>query len=283
MTKYNDKILELMKKENTLGWKKFAIKYNLNYGILRKFAIKNGIKSNILPENRDVSRGKYSKPNLSRATKRQKIELNDKEFQILLGSILGDGGLGLSKGCYYPYYSETHCSAQLSYIRWKLKYLKKLDFRLYKYKNVEQYGITTKTHPYFTEWYNKWYLKGKKILNEEYLNKLDIVGLAVWFMDDGYLSIQHHWKYKKLRYRRIIFSSLSFNLSEHKIIKNILFKKWGFDISIYKPKENLYGFYLKSKDTKRFIKMIKPYILPIFKYKIRGAYDGTKEEYNKKV
>lgn len=273
---FNTRIIELMREDCGEGWKKFSERHNLNYASVRNIAGKYGIESKIIAENRDIPRGKYSKP-AAKGTYSNIGEIPGDFGQVLLGSLLGDGGLFLPKSNYYPYYVETHCTKQKDYLLWKMNFFNPFQPRFYVYPNNNQVSFTTRAHPYFVKWYDLFYLGSKKKLREsiiEYISsELNILGLAIWYMDDGYISFAR----RKLKsgeynyYRRINFSTNSLDNETQILTKRIFKEKFGFDITFFKPNEGTSCFYLRRRGTEDFIKKVKPHIHKNLRYKIRDT------------
>lgn len=53
-------------------------------------------------------------------------------------------------------------------------------------KTYREIRVQSRTSPFYTELYHLWYKNGKRTLNFEEVSKLDWLGLAIWFMDDGF-------------------------------------------------------------------------------------------------
>ena len=130
----------------------------------------------------------------------QTLSLSQK--QILLGGILGDSYFHRQDNSI----RFSHSDKQLSYLMWKRKFfnsddVRKIHKRLYKEGYVGYYfEFVNRKHKYetFFNFIQKHgYQNTTKKISLKYLNELDSLGLAVWWMDDGCLSI-----HKGNRYRR---------------------------------------------------------------------------------
>lgn len=113
--------------------------------------------------------------------------------QVLIGSLLGDGGVYPSRRG-NSYFVEGHSLNQSDYLKWKAGILipyfgGKVVTRNYDYKSTY---FQSHVHPVFTELRKLWYPNGKKVLPEGELQKLDALGLTVWYMDDGSYDYQNH-------------------------------------------------------------------------------------------
>lgn len=124
---------------------------------------------------------------LKLTTKQNPIfEISLLQHQIFLGGKLGDGNFK-SNGKYNYYYRENHAEDELDYLKWKMNILGDMinNQGLYKIKkagyNVQQpYGFSTKTSPSL--------IKYAEMSIEETINEIDIYGLIIFMLDDGWFS-----------------------------------------------------------------------------------------------
>ena len=73
-------------------------------------------------------------------------------------------------------------------------------------------------------------------------------------MDDGYVTKNS-----------CIFSSCSFTLEEQQILADILLEKFDLHFNLGKHDNSMY---LHAKDFPKFIKLIKPHVIPSMQYKL---------------
>jgi hypothetical protein len=106
-------------------------------------------------------------------------------------------------------------------------------------------------------------INGKKQVNLNWINQLNEIALAYWFMDDG-----SNPKLKNGR-QRITLHTEGFSLNENKLLQSVLCK-FGCCPRVknrVKNKKKYYYLMFSSTEGKKFINLIKPYI------------DGTGMEY----
>jgi hypothetical protein len=75
-------------------------------------------------------------------------------------------------------------------------------------------------------------------------------------MDDGYKSVKGFY-----------ISTESFTLKENEFLVGILQNKFGLTCSVHKH-TNGHRIYIASTSKDKFVELVKPYILPIFNYKL---------------
>ena len=198
--------------------------------------------------------------------------------QILLGSILGDGYLGINKRATNAYYCENHSLNQEKYLLWKNNILKfKVTYRMNWVNTRNKYQssirIRSKHFSYLTNLHKFFYVGKKKQVTIDILNRLKPLGIAVWYMDDGCYIYRDNL---------IILCTDCYSLKEHQIIVQWFKDKYNIRWDIIKNIKNYnsshdYYYRLKTRDT-QFIELIKPYIHPTLNYKI--GLDKTKQMIN---
>jgi len=115
-----------------------------------------------------------------------------------------------------------------------------------------------------------------KTISRAWLDKLDDIGIAIWFCDDG--SVQ---KYKVIsgEYRPVVyFHTQGFSKKENEIICDWFLSKgiYAKTYSVYKNNRYLYYIALSTDSSVKLLERISPYIHPSMRYKIKGL-SGLKE------
>ena len=192
------------------------------------------------------------------------ISLNTEEIQIIFGSLLGDASLVLQANGINAYFRETHGIKQLSYLEWKNKFLERLDVCISKGKSFDKrtnkyYYYCFLRSPVFsclTTLYPSFYNNQNKYLSVEALQTIDELGLAVWYMDDGYVG----------NYQSFI-STQSFSYLEHLIMHKWFKERWELNAKI-RNKGHLHFLEFNSRDTDKLFSIIEPYIIKEMDYKL---------------
>ncbi|MGJ0846464.1 hypothetical protein ACR77J_07240 [Tissierella praeacuta] len=115
-----------------------------------------------------------------------KYESNEqKQHQILLGSKLGDGYFQETRNNINPYkYRETHSINEIEYLKWKYLMMDEMTegMCLTAKNNGKAYELSTnaRSSNFIEKYYNK--------SADEVINEIDINGLLVWILDDGWYS-----------------------------------------------------------------------------------------------
>ena len=148
--------------------------------------------------------------------------LNSDQEQILIGSFLGDGCISRLKSNRYRL-SIIHCEKQKDYCKWKSNM-----FGIKKLRYIKENGYSKKpAYRFNTKIIDIKYEipKDKKTCPQWILDKIDIRGFVIWFLDDGY-----NGKNKGS------LSTHSFNYESQIRIKKCLENKFNLQCKIYEDK-----------------------------------------------
>ena len=179
---------------------------------------------------------------------------------ILIGYLLSDG-------CLEPYNNSGvarlkvgQSLKQKMFADWLFGVFKNLA-RTRPIINAKKQGISFNTLnlKQLYVFYKIFYKDRHKIVPENIEQLLTPLSLAVWFMGDGSV------KSKECNGR--IFNTHCFN--EHEVLKlcQILSRKFSLQTSIRRQKDGL-QIYISAKSARELTKLISPYLLPYFNYKL---------------
>lgn len=200
------------------------------------------------------------------------ISLSQFEKQIILGGLLGDAYF--NKKANKIRFSQGE--KQYEYLLWKKKvFLNNINgiyTRNYKEGYVGYYfEFTNKKHLHddLFEWLksNLYSREGRKKISLKYLEELTPLGLAIWWLDDGHLSVHDGNRYGK-------WSTHCFNYEEHILLQKYFKKKWDIDMDIRMEKQKYYFLRFNVKNLRKLISIIYPYVIqiPSMIYKIDLNY-----------
>lgn len=192
-----------------------------------------------------------------------KIKLNDDQYQMVIGSYLGDGYLHTrSKGLFPTYHlGFTQSNKQVEYMRMKSDCLNIHRAREHTIasgytgiKNIHQSGMSTS------------FALDKFI--DECLWDMDARALAIWFMDDG-ASQTNGVSY----YANIDLGDKNIELIDK--LKKILINNFNFKeehIRILQYREKYHRFSFTKEGSTNFFKIVSKYIHPNLFYKLPKEY-----------
>jgi recombination protein RecA len=190
--------------------------------------------------------------------------LSDRQYKLVIGTLLGDGSLlrphNWGKNCRLE---VEHSAKQKDYVFWKFHELG--DWVRTEPKFVclhKSWRFRTKSHEVFTKLADDFYANHAKIVPDKMWRMItDPLVLAVWYMDDGGVR-----RYKGDVYN-VYLNTQGFTETEVIKISGVLAR----DLKINPTPERNHGRWrlrVPRKDVAAFAKIVKPYILPLFRYKL---------------
>lgn len=179
----------------------------------------------------------------------------DRWDQMVLGSLLGDGALFVRAGnnpCFY----ENHCEEQREYLEWKRSYFaERVTTKLCKstsgFSGAEQVGFRTGNSALF-----KRYENFKETFDG--IERLDPLGLAVWYMDDGCAT------------NGVRFSTEGFSAIQNAFLADFLARRFGVHVEVREyAKEGKTYYYLGGgvEAKRRLVELCSKYVHPTMAYK----------------
>lgn len=199
--------------------------------------------------------------------------LNEDQYQVVLGSFLGDGNLdkcGLNR---YRL-RVIHGINQSGYCEMKSQIFTS-DIQL-----IEKNGFSKKPATRFTT--KVFHLinelpESKTNIPEWVLNDVDCRALAIWFMDDGSVN-----KNILGEVNTTTLWTCSFDDESHEKLVHMLYNRFGVEASIkqyYQKNRKKYVKYLRlnKENSQKFLLLVDKYIHPELKYKTDNSDEYTYE------
>jgi hypothetical protein len=199
------------------------------------------------------------------------MKLPDKQKAIIIiGTLLGDGCLECN-GKSVRLRLE-HGVSQEQYLLWKYNEFKKVatpssPMKVHAYHKVHQkfydsLRMYTFSNESFKLYWDVFYQNGRKIVPKNILKLLtEPISLAVWFMDDGY---------KRNDCNAFRLNTDSFLKQEQLQLIEVLKKNFNIESTLHKKGKH-WNIYIPQRSSKRFVEIVKPYIIPSLEYKIAIA------------
>lgn len=190
------------------------------------------------------------------------LKLSQIQREVLIGTILGDGSLKISRSGKAARLQICHSVKAREYVDWKRQIFANWVFADPKYHESNRALIfRTVSHPEIFELMQVFYKNLVKIVPENISDLLKSnLSLAVWFMDDGNGYI---------RKNPLRLSTYGFGFKGNLLLQECLSKNFGVHCNLRKDSK---GFYLyiptRADSVAKFRTLISPYILPSMKYKI---------------
>jgi len=193
-------------------------------------------------------------------------KITTRQQAIIIGSLLGDGHLDRNR--YGSISLEVRQKSEhKDYIFWLWKELENLCNRKpYQRPDNFQWRLLTKYDKELQKYHKFFYDKNKKVIRKD-ITKILIhpLSLAVWYMDDGTLDYRAHNHYA---YR---FATYCFSKKEQKILVEALHRNFGLEATIQTTRirqKQYCRLYIGKRSRNKFEKLIQPYIVKSFHYKL---------------
>lgn len=198
---------------------------------------------------------------------RRAKELTPTQYQVLLGTLLGDGHCTINRQRRQveAVLSLAQGERQKDYLEWKVDYLRDFFPQKEAYGYVQAKWTTRKkfiyrsiTHPAFTTLYHLFYTDGKKHMTRTILDRLEPLGLAVWLMDDG------SWTSGG-----IAIATHSFPKAESEMAAEWFTQRWGVTPSVkYHKTVDQWFLHFGGGEARRLRQIVRPHFFAPLLYKL---------------
>jgi hypothetical protein len=188
-----------------------------------------------------------------------------------VGMLLGDGSISKFNTMKF-----THSQKQEEYALWKrdiLQTFQNSELRLVSINNNGYPGfrLETRSCPLFRILRKKFYKTGQKKVSRKILDQLTLLGIAIWYQDDGSLSA-------KKRNGKIHSYDLTLNTywtKEDCQIAIDYFKEiWNVNWGLSKSKGK-YRLRMGTIEGRKFLSLISPFVVESMRYKIDPLYTAS--------
>lgn len=198
--------------------------------------------------------------------------MRKEEKAILIAMVIGDGHLSKCPMSKSVSIHLQHSIKQKDYFLWKVSLLEKIlggkKNKIVEFNNNGCPGIRwSKSSKYFRVIKKRLYNNKTKVIKRTLLNKLDLQGIAIWWMDDGSMYKKFNPVTKKVKALEGILSTY-ITLEENQIICDFFKEKYDITFNIVKSK-NSYRLRINTNNCKKLQSLLEPYIHPSLSYKIQ--------------
>ena len=204
----------------------------------------------------------YKKYRFNHHQRKASVTLTPQQQQIILGTMLGDGSASFVKNRQTGAKTNARLrirhstKRQLEYAQWLHAALKPLSGEL-RIRENRGYGrevaeFNTLSHKFILEAANQVY-RPQKSISRSILDRLDELGFAVWWMDDGSTtSLATH----------------AFTVPENQLIVDWLLDRWGITASIGLDKRVQKPFLtFRQPNVINMLRLVAPHVIQPLWYK----------------
>lgn len=204
--------------------------------------------------------------------KRSGYDINDEQSQVILGTLLGDSSLdwGVDGTTRLRF---TQSLKQGAYYKEKERVLGELVSSSSLAENGGYGDFIYRGCTHSVKELNRYreglYKGSLKEPTRAYLDQLNPIGIAVWFMDDGSCGRVDGVHDER---KRVQLATHGFSYECNEEIRKYFIERWGIVFNVKRDKRGK-GYYLVSPtkmDTLRFIALVSPFVVPSMRYKLNG-------------
>jgi recombination protein RecA len=202
--------------------------------------------------------------------------MSDFQWEALRGTLMGDGALSPSRSGHGARFRYSHGKKQTAYADWKAS----LFSNLTPSRHVRDDGVVTFDFPPLTELAplrQGVYVGKKKVFDDDYLKALSPLSIALWYMDDGSLSIRSKGVQKRtagLTGRTTVCVEAMEPATRERLVA-YLADTWGIRANLIASgaaKKAVLVF--SNEETAKLHALIAPFVHPSMDYKLLPAYRG---------
>jgi recombination protein RecA len=205
--------------------------------------------------------------------------LSDQQWEVVLGSLMGDGSLSrpVRKDSESARFRMGHGAKQSAYLDWKVSLLGNIPHSRTSNDKGAVFADFTPL-PELHELRSAVYLgDGKKFLSEEYLKALTPLALAIWYMDDGSFAVRS----KGLQQRtaggsgRIEICVEAMGEGTRVRLRDYLRDTHGLDVRLRQAgSAGKAVLVFSTPASTKFQELVAPYMAPSMEYKLLSRLRG---------
>ena len=199
------------------------------------------------------------------------------QWQVVLGSVLGDGALSRTRRSRGTRFRLGHGARQKEYLDYKAGLLDNIPMT--RHTNAKgQSFIDTTPLPEIAELHDVVYaVPGRKHISEEYLKALTPFALAIWFMDDGSFQLRSKGAQQRTLggSGRIEFCVEALTAGSRGRLADYLRHTWGLDVRLGdRGSRGVSILSFTTQSSAKFMDIVAPYIHPSMDYKLLERFRG---------
>jgi recombination protein RecA len=200
--------------------------------------------------------------------------LSSFQWEVVLGTLMGDGALSPSKSGHGARLRWGHCEAQRAYCDWKASLFTSIGAaRTTNAKGAIFYDLSPL--PELGELRRAVYVGGKKVLSYDYLKKLTPLSLALWYMDDASFTLRAKGVQDRTRdgSGRADICVEAMEEGSRQRLADHLSDTWGIRPKVV-SRAGKAVFVFPKEETRKLHELIAPYVHPSMQYKLLPRLRG---------
>ncbi len=205
--------------------------------------------------------------------------LSDQQWQVVLGSLMGDGDLSraVRKDSESARFRMGHGAKQAVYLNWKLSLLENLPHSCTTNAKGAVFADFTPLAELSELRQAVYFGDGKKHLSWDYLKALTPLALAVWYMDDGCFTLRSKGVQQRTQggSGRTEICVEAMHSDSRKRLVEYLRDTYDLDVKLTsRGARQISVLQFSTAGTARFHDLIAPYVAPSMEYKLLPRFRG---------
>jgi recombination protein RecA len=205
--------------------------------------------------------------------------LSPSQWQLILGSVMGDGNLSrpVRRDDHSARFRMGHGSRQAAYLDWKLSLLANIPHTRTVNAKGAVFGDVTPLSELAELREAVYFGDGKKHLSWDYLKKLTPLALAVWYMDDGFFAVRSKGVQERTRggSGRIEICVEAMSPGSRERLLQHLRDTHGLDVRLHaKGVRRVSYLIFTTSASEKFQRLVAPFVHPSMSYKLLPRFQG---------
>jgi recombination protein RecA len=202
--------------------------------------------------------------------------LSDFQWQIVLGGLMGDGALSMTRNGHAARFRWGHGRKQAEYGDWKASLFANLGVsRSTNAKGAVFHDM--QPLPELAELRSAVYVAGRKVLSEDHLKQLTALSLAIWYMDDGSFALRSKGLQERTRggSGRSEICVQAFSSDSQRRLQAYLADTWDLHATLQeRGARKVAVLQFPTAETAKLHALLAPFVHPSMQYKLLPAYRG---------
>lgn len=204
--------------------------------------------------------------------------LSDQQWQVVLGSLLGDGSISPNRrGRSGVRFRLGHGARQADYLDWKVSLLGNLGHTITTNAKGARFADFTPLAELHELWQAVYLGDGKKHLSWDYLKALTPLALAIWYLDDGTFTLRSKGVQERTRggTGRIEICVEAMSQGSRERLASYLRDTHDLDVKLIRRGRHQNAFLMfTTAATAKFQEIVAPYVPASMEYKLLPRFRG---------
>ncbi len=198
------------------------------------------------------------------------------QWEVALGTLMGDGSLSPSKTEYAARLRWGHGHRQKEYADWKASLFTNVNVSR---STNDKGAVFDDLQPLaeLSELRKAVYIGGKKVLSHDYLKLLTPLSIALWYMDDGSFQLRSKGLQERTRggSGRSEICVQALDPSSRQRLRDHLEDTWGVSPKLTQRGSRQVSYLVFDRhETEKLHELLAPYVHPSMDYKLLARYRG---------